>query len=238
MIMTPNQKEMNRDCYIRLNTPELRQKLVDMGYQECSCASFPGNIWLETYKERMQIHGHGCQEEDETKVSQEYLEFMEKDTSGYDCGTNERLFLAMALPRGKRIHVADTALEVEYQTLEGKWLKRTFPKGYHFRWSPVWSAAKVKGDFHEITEEELERYCASTTKFFSFIGRGNGCIYVVDYNSAVEDCCGEICKFTNAICKLPSEGEWRACVPHFHPEKEYLTPATQEQIKAYEEIMC
>lgn len=227
---------MSRDCYIRFNTPELRQKLVDMGYQECSCASFPGNIWLGTCKERMQIHGHGFQGEDETKVSQEYLEFMEKNTSGYDCGTNERLFLAMALPRGKRIHVADTALEVEYQTLEGKWLKRTFPKGYHFRWSPVWSAAKVKGDFHEITEEELVSYVQN--RYFTFRSVSGGLIYVVDISRAVKDSYGLPYRFNNAICMYPDEDKWRVCNPHFHPEKESHTPATQEQIKAYEEIIC
>ncbi len=39
-------KNFTCDCFIRLNTPELRDYLKDIGHNFCSCCTFDGWDWL------------------------------------------------------------------------------------------------------------------------------------------------------------------------------------------------
>ena len=98
--------------FIRKNTPELREKIEKSGLGICICANFEGSIWLHsTYlgvKERLsgvkEVHGlgYGFQEKDtpETVINRflEDIKSRENNTT-FDCGTNEDLFIELALYR-------------------------------------------------------------------------------------------------------------------------------------------
>lgn len=49
-------------CFIRKNTPELRDKLKKLGYRVCICCTFKDNIWLNNFlmvENDPSIHGMG-----------------------------------------------------------------------------------------------------------------------------------------------------------------------------------
>ena len=93
-------------CFIRKNTPELREKLENMGYHICICCKFKDNIWLNNYindeLDRYEIHGLG---EGSIEGSQEaaFNLFLHENAArknpAIDCGDNEDLFLAVAALR-------------------------------------------------------------------------------------------------------------------------------------------
>ena len=94
-------------CFIRKNTPELRQKLEGLGYKVCVCCTFSDNVWLDTFiwdeENRYEVHGVGSPELDTHTVEEELNRFLienyELKNPIIDCGENEELFLALAALR-------------------------------------------------------------------------------------------------------------------------------------------
>ena len=86
-------------CFIRKNTPELREKLEKLGYKICPCALFYDACWLDTNVDT--VHGIGYSDETYPLPQEEQLKRFLKEneiekTPLIDCGTNEELFLALA----------------------------------------------------------------------------------------------------------------------------------------------
>lgn len=92
-------------CFIRRNTPDLREKLRNLGHSLCPCTEFEGACWLSVNpKATYTIHGIGYTSEEEFpgKTQKEFLdEFLqESEKKGIvDCKINEDLFLALAALR-------------------------------------------------------------------------------------------------------------------------------------------
>ena len=92
-------------CFIRKNTPELRDKLKKLGYRVCSCCESKDNIWLNnflTIKNDPSIHGIGVWdiEDSQEEVLNLFLIGNAKHPNpAIDCGDNEELFLAIAALR-------------------------------------------------------------------------------------------------------------------------------------------
>ena len=81
-------------CFIRKNTPSLREKLEEMGYDLCVCTKEPGsNCWLLTSDSGTVHVVHPLEQAD----------YMAEVTNGIsrdvDCGDDERLFIALATMR-------------------------------------------------------------------------------------------------------------------------------------------
>lgn len=99
--------------FIRKNTPELREKIEKSGLGICTCVNFEGSIWLHsTYlgvKERLsgvkEVHGLGFEilgkdDTPETVVNRFLEDLKSRDNNTtLDCGTNEDLFIELALYR-------------------------------------------------------------------------------------------------------------------------------------------
>lgn len=87
------------NCFIRKNTPSLREKLEELGYKLCDCTkSLNSNDWLLTYNSGI-VH----------VISRlEQGDYMAEVTNGIsldvDCGYNEELFLALAALRDDTDH--------------------------------------------------------------------------------------------------------------------------------------
>lgn len=97
-------------CFIRKNTPELRDKLAKLGYHICSCCKFKDNIWLHNFindeSARYEIHGIGAWdvEDNQEEVLNLYIiGNSEHPNPAIDCGDNEELFLAIAALRDDKI---------------------------------------------------------------------------------------------------------------------------------------
>ena len=92
-------------CFIRKNTPELRDKLKKLGYRVCICCEFKDNIWLNnflTIKNDPSIHGIGVWDIEDSQEEALNLYITENASSlnpAIDCGDNEELFLALAALR-------------------------------------------------------------------------------------------------------------------------------------------
>lgn len=105
-------------CFIRKNTPELREKLRELGYCICKCCTFENAVWLDNFfsydekNKRADIHGIGYFDADYEKPGytvEDALNFYLYENKEYgeqyvDCGENEDLFLALA---GMRDDVPD-----------------------------------------------------------------------------------------------------------------------------------
>lgn len=77
-------------CFIRKNTPELREKLKESGVNVCPCVEFEDWTWL-SYSE----YGcHGIAKYDEFGGNHQN-QFLYENKDRIDCGENEELFLAL-----------------------------------------------------------------------------------------------------------------------------------------------
>lgn len=79
--------------FIRKNTPELRQKLKDFGYEICFCARFSNiNCWLFNTEDAIHVITPEQQDDflGEIKLTKDKI---------IDCGTNDKLFIALAATR-------------------------------------------------------------------------------------------------------------------------------------------
>ena len=97
-------------CFIRKNTPELQDKLKQLGYHICSCCKFKDNIWLHNFisdkDDRYEIHGLGVWDVEDSQEEALNLYVTENANSpnpAIDCGENEDLFLALAALRDDKI---------------------------------------------------------------------------------------------------------------------------------------
>jgi hypothetical protein len=93
-------------CFIRKNTPELRSKLKELGYDICCCTEFKDACWLNTFllDKEHSVHGVGYLDEEEPLTLEQRLQCFLADNArsehpNIDCGTNEELFLALAALR-------------------------------------------------------------------------------------------------------------------------------------------
>lgn len=93
-------------CFIRKNTPELRKKLAELGYDICCCTEFKDACWLNTFllNKTPSVHGIGYINEAEPLTLEKRLQCFLEDNArsehpNIDCGTNEDLFLALAALR-------------------------------------------------------------------------------------------------------------------------------------------
>lgn len=90
---------MERGFFIRKNTKELRNKLVELGHLVCKCAEFEDARWLHISKYGDNgFHGVGYRDESLglNMSVEDVLNYFEKETKDFDCGTNEELFIALA----------------------------------------------------------------------------------------------------------------------------------------------
>lgn len=78
--------------FIRKNTLELRQKLNELWYEICPCSATGGDSWL--YNIGNTIHAVGPEEQD---IFIEDMKLFKRER--VDCGTNDKLFLALAALR-------------------------------------------------------------------------------------------------------------------------------------------
>ena len=136
-------------AFIRRNTPELRKKLEELGYncsslrrdRSCLCTA----AYLNVYHS---IHPEWLDNEDIRK------------TNDIDCGTNEELFLAIAALRDdtddSQWIVTDSPLSVSYDDTVCNDHYFIEPKGSMFFWDINWmNATIISGNFHKATVEEL-----------------------------------------------------------------------------------
>lgn len=91
-------------CFIRKNTPEIREQLERLGYEICPCCLFDKAVWLDSLPDNGSIHGVGYGDEtfppdwNEEKELSFFL--YEANKSGIiDCEDNNELFLALAAMR-------------------------------------------------------------------------------------------------------------------------------------------
>ncbi len=73
------------DCFIRLNTQELREWMRDVGISMCPCCEFEDAEWLQVGRDG----AHSISNEEEAL-------FLFENTKSIDCGTNVNLFKALA----------------------------------------------------------------------------------------------------------------------------------------------
>lgn len=136
-------------AFIRRNTPELRKKLKELGYNcsslRCDRPCLYTAAYLNVYHS---IHPEWLDNEDISK------------TNDIDCETNEELFLAIAALRDdtneNQWFVADSSLSVSYNDAVGNDHYFTEPKGSVFFWDENWNHATIiSGSYHKATVEEL-----------------------------------------------------------------------------------
>lgn len=124
-------------CFICKNTPELREKLENLGYHICICCKFKNNIWLNNYindeLNRYEIHGLGegsIEGSQEAELNLFLCENAACKNPAIDCSDNEELFLAIAALRddtdkyqwftnGEIWEMSESDLPSKYMQLEG-----------------------------------------------------------------------------------------------------------------------
>lgn len=139
-------------AFIRRNTPELRKKLEELGYncsslrrdRSCLCTA----AYLNVYHS---IHPEWLDNEDIRK------------TNDIDCGTNEELFLAIAALRDdtddSQWFVTDSPLSVSYDDTVGNDHYFIEPKGSMFFWDINWmNATIISGNYKATVEELIEHF--------------------------------------------------------------------------------
>lgn len=139
-------------AFIRRNTPELRKKLEELGYNCSSLRRDRSCLYTAAYLNFYHsIHPEWLDNEDIRK------------TNDIDCGTNEELFLAIAALRDdtdeNQWFIADSLLSVSYDDTVGNDHYFIEPKGSMFFWDINWmNATIISGNFHKATVEELIKH--------------------------------------------------------------------------------
>lgn len=126
-------------CFIRKNTEALREKLEEVGYKMLSPIEY-----------------------DNLECSDNWVNDIKSlnDCNGFDCGTNEELFLAIAALRDDNNYmqwfITDSILSVSYDDSIGNDHYFTEPKGIMFFWDENWdNATIISGRYHKATVDEL-----------------------------------------------------------------------------------
>lgn len=126
-------------CFIRKNTPELQEKLKEMGYDICPCANFKTSAWLDNCIETNSIHG----------VPEHSIGILLHDTDAIDCGENEELFLALAAMRDDTSYGQYWVFDVDFE----KWEEGDFVLGEFTRCSCYCHVATVEEIIKHFTNE-------------------------------------------------------------------------------------
>lgn len=150
-------------CFIRKNTPELRSKLKELGYDICCCTEIKDAYWLNTFllDKTPSVHGIGYLDEVEPLTLEKRLQcFLEDNARSehpvIDCGINEELFLALAALRDdsnenqwfickEDVWTEDYNGEITLYYEEGDWIL----------WDYYSFMEDVPSDFRKATAEEI-----------------------------------------------------------------------------------
>jgi len=154
--------EFTTPCFIRKNTPELRKKLEELGYEILNF----GNTTLDAHN----YDGNGSHKSIEegraiiTSYGNLYGVIYDIDTvtkkGRIDCGTNEELFLAIAALRDDSNYmqwfIAESSLSVSFGDAIGNDHYFIEPKGSFFFWGIEYqNATIISGNFRKATVNEL-----------------------------------------------------------------------------------
>lgn len=138
-------------CFIRKNTPELRNRLKKLGIRPFLCDEELNAIGanIKVYNGRAAVFS--CSDS------------LNNCDDLIDCGTNEDLFLAITALRDdtddSQWFVADSPLSVSYDDIVGNDHYFTEPKGSVFFWDINWMHATIiSGNYHKATVEELIKH--------------------------------------------------------------------------------
>ena len=92
--------KFTQPCFIRMNTPEIREGLEKLGYHICICANFDGAEWLDTLILNGTVHGIGYFDKEmfgsNWTKEKELNSHLSENKNSIDCKTNVELFLAIA----------------------------------------------------------------------------------------------------------------------------------------------
>lgn len=138
-------------CFIRKNTPELRDRLKELGIRPFLCNEELNAIGANIKVYNGRVAAFTCSD---SLNNCDHL---------VDCGTNEDLFLAIAALRDdtnkNQWFVADSPLSVSYDDVVGNDHYFTEPKGSVFFWDINWMHATIiSGNYHKATVEELIKH--------------------------------------------------------------------------------
>lgn len=130
-------------CYIRKNTPELRQKLEELGYTE--------DTHILSYMKRGKIYVYLTV----TNIGRYWFSTeLSNHNHSIDCGTNEQLFLALAALRD------NSDYKQWFITSKGKWiLSKYHKKRCNSLYNGKWRVTARKA-----TEEELIKHFTSNNR--------------------------------------------------------------------------
>lgn len=135
-------------CFIRKNTPELRNRLKKLGIRPFLCNEELNAIGANIKVHKGMVAAFTCSDS------------LNNCDDLIDCGTNEDLFLALAALRDDtneyQWFVADSPLSVSYDDIVGNDHYFTEPKGSVFFWDINWMHATIiSGNYHKATVKEL-----------------------------------------------------------------------------------
>lgn len=131
------------NCFIRKNTPDLRDKLGKMGYRICSCAKGETAMYL------MAVDG------DIHAVHDEEIDIFEDEVKSgkcklIDCGDDEQLFLALAAMRD------DTDKDQLFTNgIDWAWYRDDTDKGGLAGFEYYYLARDINTPLHKATKEEI-----------------------------------------------------------------------------------
>lgn len=138
--------------FIRKNTPELRKRLEDLGYRSISSImSFNG---IKINEDNINGLYRICYFNDMI------IECINNENECIDCGTNERLFLAIAALRddsnASQYFIADTDLDVYYK--DGRFNHKIKAGEWFYPTQKWWDMLDVIGTYHKMTIDELKKF--------------------------------------------------------------------------------
>ena len=145
-------------AFIRKNTPKLRKKLEELGYNHPTDVIEDERFCIATSPIRCNYHIIIKAIFDDTNPHYTW-----NCAGRIDCGSNEDLFLALAALRDdtneNQWYIVDSPLSVSYDDAVGNDHYFTEPKGSVFFWDINWMHATIiLGNYHKATVEELIEY--------------------------------------------------------------------------------
>lgn len=140
-------------CFIRKNTQELRNKLIELGYKSSRVIDDNEELCLATGLNKY------------THITNEMFDSKDPHITWncagrIDCGTNEDLFLALAALRNdtnnNQWFIAESSLSVSFDDAIGNDHYFVEPKGRFFFWGIEYqNSTIILGNFRKATVDEL-----------------------------------------------------------------------------------
>lgn len=83
-------------CFLRLNTPTVRERIKHAGFTICACASFEEAVWLCYFPGcTYDIHGIGYGDEESDLIEHELRRLLDESKNNVlDCGIDVELFIS------------------------------------------------------------------------------------------------------------------------------------------------